>query len=219
MLYQGLHNQTPLPVACVIMAAGVSRRFQEPRKEQTDMDIPCKNKLLAEFSGKPLLQWTLDAFSSLPCLSKFIVARDEELLKITQSTDFQVLWNRGDDLDPSLTIRMAMNVLPSEAAGCLFAVGDQPYLTSYSIQKLCEAFVKAPDKIFSLAWQGKRGNPVIFPRDLFKELAVLETGSSGKSLIQKYPERLALIEAQGPLELMDIDTQEQYLKASQNLIT
>lgn len=213
------YAHSPFPISCVIMAAGVSRRFQEPQKGRTDMDIPCKNKLLAEISGKPLLQWTVEAFSPLSCLSKIMVARDEELLKFTQASDFQVIWNRGNDLDPSLTIRMAMDAIPSEAVGCLFAVGDQPHLTSYSIQKLCEAFVKAPDKIFSLAWQGKRGNPVIFPRDLFKELAVLETGSTGKSLIQKYPARLALLEAQGPLELMDIDTQEQYLKASQDLFT
>ncbi len=192
------------PISCAIMAAGISRRFQGSMGD---------NKLLVEFKGKPLLQWTLECFAKLSCHSKIVVVRKREVGNLISQNSFQVVWNKDKNLSPTVTIRKAILSLPDDSTGCLFAVGDQPFLTYSSIRKLCEAFQSNPNKIVSLSRNQERGNPVIFPRSLFPELLALEDGLTGKSVINCHPELLMLVEATCPEELMDIDTHQQYADA------
>lgn len=210
------HSISPFPIVCVIMAAGISRRFQltECLPDSPDSKSPKKNKLLVDFLGKPLIQWTLDCFSQVDCISRLLILRDQELLKTIQAPDFHVLWNKDDNLDASVTIKKAMTAIPNDALGCLFAVGDQPFLTYSSVMALCEAFMKHPDKITSLSYNNKRGNPIIFPRRFFSELSMLENGLTGRSILENYPDTLQLVNASSAHELMDIDTQSEYIKAN-----
>lgn len=202
----------PLPITCVIMAAGVSSRFQTNDSKPSGNE-PFKNKLLVDFLGKPILQWTLDCFSELDCISKHLVIRDEELPKSLNISGFNVIWNKADDLDPSLTIKKAIRSVTSDSQGCLFAVGDQPFLTISSVYRLCLEFIKKNDSITALSWKGKRGNPMIFPRELYPELSSLKNGSTGRTILEKYPEKIHMVDAFAQCELMDIDTQEEYIKA------
>lgn len=199
-----LPPDTEFPLCCVIMAAGISQRFQE---------LDTDNKLLVEFKGKPMLQWALDNFAQLNCHSRIVVARKDEIGSMVPQDSFQVIWNTGENLSPTVTIRKAILAVPEDSMGCLFAVGDQPFLTHSSIRRLCEVFQENPDKIVSLSWNQKRGNPVIFPRSLFPELLALEDGLSGRYVLNRHPELLILVEAHNPEELMDIDTRQQYTDA------
>ena len=52
----------------------------------------------------------------------------------------------------------------------------------------------------------RRGNPAVFPRDLFGELAALTGDVGGGAVIRRHPERLILVEAASPRELADVDT-------------
>lgn len=198
------------PLSCVIMASGVSRRFQEVSGEERKAPV---NKLLVDFRGKPLLQWTLDCFARLDCCSRIVVAREESTGIAVPRDIFDLVWNKSENLSPSVTIRNAIVAVPSHAKGCLFAVGDQPFLTDSSVRRLCETFREHPDKIVALSWEKKRGNPVIFPRSLFPELLTLKDGFSGRFVIDSHRELLLSVEAGGPEELMDIDTREQYMAA------
>ena len=55
----------------------------------------------------------------------------------------------------------------------MFCVADQPMLTRQTIVRLCGTFLSDTTKIVTLSWNGKRGNPVIFPKALFSELLSL----------------------------------------------
>lgn len=96
----------------------------------------------------------------------------------------------------------------SDLEGVLFAVCDQPWLTAKSIICLKNSFLESPDAICALSWQGRRGNPVVFPADLFGELAALTGDTGGGAVIRRHPERLRLVEAFSPNELLDVDNPE-----------
>lgn len=195
------------PISCVIMASGISKRFQEAS------ELNNVNKLLVDFKGKPLLQWALDCFALLACDSKIVVAREYKTKEIIPKDTFKIVWNRDANLSPSITIRKGLLAVPHDSTGCLFAVSDQPYLTYSSVYRLCETFQKNPNNIVSLSWKGERGNPVIFPRCLFPELLSLEDGFTGKNVILRHPSLLLTVEAHRSEELMDIDTRKEYLDA------
>ena len=95
--------------------------------------------------------------------------------------------------------------------GVLFSVCDQPFLTTDSIIRLLHSFEQSKNAICALSWQGQRGNPVIFPADLFMELAALTGDTGGGAVIRRHPERLALVEAGSPRELADLDRREDWL--------
>lgn len=198
------------PLSCVIMASGVSQRFQELADAEARMPV---NKLLVDFRGKPLIQWTLDTFAQLDCCARIVVAREESTGEAVPKDLFHLVWNKSDNLSPTVTIRKAVSAVPPGSMGCLFAVGDQPFLTYSSIRKLCENFRDHPNKIIALSWNQKRGNPVIFPRSLFPELLALEDGFTGRFVIDCHPELLLTAEAARPEGLMDIDTRKQYQDA------
>lgn len=198
------------PLSCVIMASGVSQRFQESADTESKRYV---NKLLVDFRGKPLLQWTLDCFARLDCRSRIVVAREESTGEAVPKDLFRLVWNRSENLSPTVTIRKAMAAIDPDSSGCLFAVGDQPFLTYSSVRRLCELFRDHPENIIALSWEQKRGNPVIFPRSLFQELSALEDGFTGRFVIERHPELLLMAEADCPEELMDIDTRKQYQSA------
>jgi len=62
------------------------------------------------------------------------------------------------------------------------------------------------NRIVALGWKGNRGNPVLFPSSLFSALATLAPHQSGSSVIAQYSHLLRIVEAEGPQELLDIDT-------------
>ena len=109
--------------------------------------------------------------------------------------------------------RFGSNKLLAEVDGVplyhrAMAVCDQPWLTTKSIIRLKNSFLESPDAICALSWQGRRGNPVVFPADLFGELAALTGDTGGGAVIRRHPERLRLVEAFSPNELLDVDNPE-----------
>lgn len=181
------------PVAAVLLAGGESRRFGA-------------NKLLAPWQGRPLIHTVLAAFPQEAFSPTALVTRYPQVEEIALAMGYRALLRPGECRDISGTIRAGLAAVGKGAAGCLFAVCDQPRLTPASVLRLLEAFREEPGRIHALGWQGRRGNPVIFPPVLFEELLQLPQGKSGGYVIAAHPRLLHVVEAGSPQELWDVDT-------------
>ncbi|MEG1774705.1 MAG: NTP transferase domain-containing protein [Oscillospiraceae bacterium] len=122
---------------------------------------------------------------------------------------FEVVRNDGTDDSVAHTVALGIRALPAQTAGCLFAVCDQPLLTAQTVERLRDTFLLDSSRIVSLSWQGRRGNPVIFPRALFGELAALSPGETGRSVLARHPALLVCVEADAENELADVDFREE----------
>lgn len=217
------------PIACVLMAAGVASRYQQPdpalivpeepeegkkkKKKVRRGTVKPDNKLTADFCGKPMLSWALECLGELDCAARIAVVREFETAELIPEEVFRVVWNSGKDTAPAKTILYGLMAAPEDVEGCLFAVGDQPLLTKESVEKLCGTFMADPEKIVMLSWEGQPGNPVIFPRSLFGELMELRGEESGKAVVRRHPELVVLVEAVSAQELRDIDTKAELREA------
>ena len=164
------------------MASGFGRRFGS-------------NKLLAEVDGVPLYHRAMAALAPA------------EFDRAVVCSPYPQILAGGAAEGISASIRLGLARM-SDLDGVLFAVCDQPWLTTKSIIRLKKSFLESPDAIYALSWQGRRGNPVVFPADLFGELAALTGDTGGGAVIRRHPERLRLVEAFSPNELLDVDNPE-----------
>ena len=181
-----------LPIACIIMASGSGNRFGE-------------NKLLYKIQDKPLLQHILETTSKLPFAERIVVTRHQEVLDLCNALNIKVI--RHAEPYQSDTVRIALENL-AEFTGYLFCTGDQPFISGSTLQKLCEAFLEAPQFIHRTIYQNTPGNPVIFPAKFKEDLKNLPQDCGGSYLTKKYPEQVRYIPVQDSLELYDIDTKE-----------
>ena len=177
-------------VGAVLMASGFSRRFGA-------------NKLLEPVEGIPMILRAFDALPAALFERAVVVSACPEILAMAGERGYLPIPNPGAAEGQSASIRLGVSELP-DMDGILFAVCDQPWLRRKSVERLLERF--SAGCICALSWQGKRGNPVIFPAGLFSRLLALTGDQGGGKVIQANPRRLQLVEAEALRELQDVDT-------------
>ena len=179
-------------ISCVFLASGHSKRFQG-------------NKLLTLLDGRPLIQHVFEHLPAHIFHQALVVTRYPQIVQLAQDLHFTPILNPDTTDDIAVTIRLGLEHLEQDVEGCMFSVCDQPFLSPASLTTLVQEFQTHPHSIAALAHQGKRGNPVIFPRSLFSELSTLSPNQSGSTVIARHPELLRLVEAGDSSQLQDID--------------
>lgn len=185
-------------IGCVVLAAGLSRRFSGG------------NKLLHEIGGRPMMSGVLDAAAGIPDSRAVVVASDPQVGAQAAARGFAIVMNPTPENGVSGSIRLGLSALldQGELTGCLFAVADQPYLTAASLRAIRQCHMEEPTAIVALSYAGKRGNPVLFPADCFPALMALTGDTGGSAVLQANMARLRLCQAKSRRELCDFDTQQ-----------
>ncbi len=180
-------------IACIILASGSGRRFGG-------------NKLTAELCGRPLISYIIEATSLFPC--RTATTRSVEVAELCRKASLPCVLHNGPFLNDSIALgtKAALKYFGPDLAGFLFCQGDQPFLHSETLLRLCWAFLREPSCIHRLSYQGEAASPVLFPAAFAKNLQELPRDEGGSFLIKKYPELLRYTEAREKIELIDIDT-------------
>ena len=179
-------------LGCVIMASGVGRRFGG-------------NKLMADFQGKPLLQYALEATEGI-FARRIVVTRHQEAAAFVRLRGVEALLHdlphRND------TVRLGLQAVSEDVEGCLFCPGDQPLLRQETVASLALHAVNGKDEIWRPVWEDREGAPVLFPKWSFPKLLTLPEGCGGSFLIKKYPGRIRRVPVRDKFELQDIDSRQ-----------
>ena len=172
------------------MASGEGRRFGS-------------SKLMADFGGRPMLEWVLDAAEGV--FSRWVV--------VTRHLDIKILCQRRQVPvvlhslpSRSDTVRLGLTAVGLDLSGCMFCPGDQPLLSRESVQAMAQCAAQDPEHIWRLAYSGEAGAPVLFPQWTFSRLMALPPGKGGSVILGEYPEQVRLTSARRPYELRDVDT-------------
>jgi molybdenum cofactor cytidylyltransferase len=93
-----------------------------------------------------------------------------------------------------------------------------PQVNTALIDKLVGAFDPERGALVAVpVFDGKRGNPVVWSRRFFSELAALEGDVGARHLIGRYPEAVTEVPVTDTAALIDVDTPEALQKVKAEL--
>ncbi len=186
------------PVAGIILAAGLSARFGA-----TKQILPWQDTTLAAHAAQAALDAGLDPV---------IVVLGHEAEKVEKALSglpARLVFNPAFAAGQSTSLIKGLDSLPFRTGAALFLLADQPLVTSAMIRSIVEAHRRTFAPACVPVFEGRRGNPVLFDKALFKELREVRGDEGGRSLLDKYAGALVSVPASGAA-LLDIDTPEDY---------
>ncbi|MBP1925770.1 molybdenum cofactor cytidylyltransferase [Sedimentibacter acidaminivorans] len=187
-----------MKISAIVMASGLSRRMNT-------------NKLQMEINNKKIYEYILETIKSNEFHEVIVVTNDQNINSKAESLGYKTLSNPNAYLGQSVSIKIALEN-SSESSGYMFFVADQPFVSSNTINIICDIFKNNLDRIIIPSYNGINGNPVLFPCSLKNELMSISGDSGGKAVIKNNLDKVINVEIHNVNEHMDIDTLEDYEK-------
>jgi len=187
-------------VAGIVLAAGRSSRM-----------APHNKLLVPDRAGRPMVARVVDNLLSSAARPVIVVTghRAEEVRTALAGRPVQVVHapDYADGLSASL--RAGIAAVPATAPAALVCLGDMPLVTGRMIEQLIEAY--DPDEGRSIVvptCRGKIGNPVLWDRRFFPDIAGLVGDVGARALLERHGEYMAQVELDDDAVLRDFDTVE-----------
>src|SRR5207302_3613979 len=155
-------------IAAVVLAAGLSSRMGA-------------NKMLQEWRGKPLLRWCAEAALASQASPVVVVTGHDAGRTEAALLGLNVRFVRNPSYRDGLStsVKAGLAALPDSADGALIMLGDMPEITAKLLDRMIAAFPPADGRSICVASHaGRRGNPVLWSRQFFDEIARM-TGDTG----------------------------------------
>jgi molybdenum cofactor cytidylyltransferase len=185
-------------VAAIVLAAGRSTRMG-------------RNKLMADLEGEPLLLRAVDAALASRARPVIVVTghESEKATAALQGRAISIVHNPDYEKGLSTSLRRGIAALPADADAALVCLGDMPKIEARLLDRLMQAFNPVEGRAICVpAWQGKRGNPVLWGRQFFPEMAALTGDVGAKHLMAEHPELVVEVPVEDDGILADVDTPE-----------
>lgn len=188
-----------MSIAAVILAAGGSSRFGQP-------------KPLLDWDGRPLIAHTADIAwtAELAPIHVVVGAAAEAVSAALAGRPVQVFTNYRWEQGLSTSLSLGVSTLPPDVEAAVFLPADQPLLTPELLRALVTAYRESGRPIVVPTIAGERRNPALFARTLFPELANLSGDVGGRALWSVYPHHIKEVPWPNVDELADVDTPESY---------
>jgi molybdenum cofactor cytidylyltransferase len=197
---------TPKPkIAGLVLAAGRSTRMGGP------------NKLLEPLLGRPMVRHAAAAALGAGLSEVIVVTGHQGTALEAALSGLPVRFAPNPDYAEGLStsLRAGLAALSRDIDGVVVLLGDMPGVTAPLVRRIAEAFEpETGAHIVTPARGGRRGNPVLWGRRFFPDLARVEGDVGGRHLLELHPEAVREVEAEDDGALIDVDTPEM-LKALQ----
>jgi len=184
-------------VAAIVLAAGQSRR------------MGTVNKLLAEIDGLAMVARVVDAALASHADPVAVVTGHEadRVRAVLAGRPLVFADNRDFAAGLSTSLKVGLAALPDEVTAALVCLGDMPALKAGQLDRLIAAYDPVEGRAICVPTHlGKRGNPVLWDRRFFAEMAGLSGDVGARHLIGANAELVVEVEMDDDAVLIDIDS-------------
>ena len=184
-------------VSALVLAAGRSTR------------MGTINKLLVPVGGRAMVRAVVQQLEG-SIVRPIVVVTGHEAERVGQAlagTEARLVHNPAYREGLSGSIRAGLSVLSESADAAIICLGDMPLVASRHVDKLVAAFDPEEGREICVpVFEGKRGNPVLFARRFFEEVAAVRGDVGARHLIGEYEEHVCEVAMDDRAVLFDVDS-------------
>lgn len=195
-------------IAALVLGAGRSQR------------MGARNKLLIRINGQFMIARVAAQIAEAGIEQCLVVTGHEAVEVRAALADSNAGFVHNPDYAKGLSssLRAGIQALPRDVDGVLICLGDMPDIRASHLRKLIAAFDPVEGRSICVpAYQGKRGNPVLFGAQFFAEMMAVAGDTGAKHLIGEHSEQVCEVAMDDAAVLLDLDT-PQAMSQYQNLI-
>ena len=189
----------PGEVAAVVLAAGASRRMGGD------------NKLLAPIDGVPMVRRVADVAAASAAAEVIVVTghQAEPVRGALLGVDVRFIHNPRATDGLSASLGAGIGAVARAHTGAVVLLGDMPYVRTEVVDALIERFHGSNGTaICRPTFEGRPGNPVLWPREFFADILQLEGDTGARRLIERFADRVSMIAVADAGIHRDVDAPE-----------
>lgn len=188
---------SPPAVACIILAAGRSTRMGA-------------NKLLADVGGRPMLRIAAETALASGARPVLVVTGHQSDAARAALAGLDIGFVDSPDYAAGLSasLKAGLRAVPPDCRGALVMLGDMPRITAAHLDALVAAFADDECRIIVPVHEGRIGNPLLWPADLFAEMLQLQGDAGARSLLSGHADRVREVAVATDAIFADVDTPE-----------
>ncbi len=183
-------------VGGVLLAAGMGTRFEGG------------NKLLAEIDGVPLVRQAAEPLveSSLDGVVAVLGHESETVADALDGLDPTTRYNPEYAEGQSTSVAVGVEAARErDWDAAVFALGDMPAVDPETVETLLSAYTDGEGTVLAPAYEGQRGNPVLFDSEHFEALGDVTGDRGGRDIVEDVG---TLVPVDDPGVRRDIDRRE-----------
>jgi molybdenum cofactor cytidylyltransferase len=188
-------------ISVILLAAGKSERMG-------------RNKLLMPFEGGTVIGRTLDNLQASRAGEIVVVlgARAQEMGAAIGNRPVSLVLNPNYTRGMSTSLITGLQMVSKQAKYALVALGDQPFVTPQTYDKLIDAALNTEKGILVPVYQKQRGNPILIHAGYFPEIMHFSGDVGGRELLTQYPDDLLEVKVADEGVIINVNTPDEYEK-------
>jgi len=189
----------PVVISAIVVAAGLSRRMGQ-------------FKLLLPWGPHTVLGQVVATLTAagLPEIVVVTGHRSAQVAASLADTAVRVLFNPDyTDGEMLRSVQVGLHALGSDVQAALLCLGDQPQMTSETIQAvLAEGAAHSWTRVVIPSYQMRAGHPILLPRSMWRP--ILEATGALRDVLRAHQEEIVYVNVDTPTILADLDKPEDY---------
>ena len=187
----------------IILAAGSSTRMG-------------KQKLLLPYKGSTIIESVVDNVlaSKVDQILVVLGADHERVTQALKDKDVKYCRNREHHQGMLSSVICGFRSLPDDANTALVYLGDQPEIPASVTDAVIDAYNDDIKGIVIPVYNHRRGHPLLVDLKYRRDIDKLDLEQGLRSLMHLFPQDVLEVEVNNPGILVDIDTEEDYNKAT-----
>ena len=181
-----------MSVAAIVLAAGESARMGQP-------------KALLRWRDRTFVEHAIALGRS--CAPLVVVAGATPLPGLDVPVVENAAWQRG----PLSSLQVGLHAIAGQAwSGVLVLTVDRPHVDPSTIDALLRAHASDPEAVLQPSYEGRRGHPILHPRDVAQRLLALPATASARDVVHRpdIATRRTAVPVDDPAVLDNIDAPE-----------
>ncbi|MBN1220456.1 MAG: putative selenium-dependent hydroxylase accessory protein YqeC [Anaerolineae bacterium] len=187
-------------IAAIVLAAGGSTRFGSPKQ-------------LARWGQQSFIEQVVEVALASQAHPVVVVLGAEagQCRAAIGNRAVTVMVNAAWAEGQGTSVKAGLAALPANVVGAVFLLVDLPGVTSEVVDALIWRHRQTLAPIIWPEFAGKRGNPILFDRNLFDQLREISGDTGGRPLVLAYQDQAERVAVTNRAILQDIDRPEDLL--------